>query len=65
MIVVVGLTAFVVILATDDDQVTSTGSAIQVNTPQLGRYALRRRPEEGTRSVVSAHQPQVHYDGRP
>ncbi len=66
MIAVLGLTAGVVILATDDDRDTSAGSATQVTAPSpadSSRYD--GGPEEGTRGVISAPQPGVRFDGGP
>ena len=66
MIAVLGLTAAVVILATDDDRDTSAGSATQVTAPSpadSSRYD--GGPEEGTRGVIPAPQPGVRYDGGP
>ena len=66
MIAVVGLTAAVVILATDDDRDTSAGSATQVSAPApTGNTRYDGGPEEGTRGVVAARQPSVRYDGGP
>ena len=65
MIAVIGLSAAVVILATQDDRETSPASATQVSTPSPGagtRYD--GGPEEGTR-VVSSRPPGVRYDGGP
>jgi hypothetical protein len=66
MIGVVGLTAAVVILATNEDRDTSAGSATQVSTP--GPTANTRYdggPEEGSRSVVPTQPPSTRYDGGP
>ena len=66
MIAVVGLTAAVVILATDDDRETSTGSATQASAPTpAGSTRYDGGPEEGTRGAVPARQPVVRYDGGP
>jgi hypothetical protein len=66
MIAVVGLTAAVVILATNDDRDTSAGTATQVSTPSpAGSTRYDGGPEEGTRGVVPARQPGVRYDGGP
>jgi hypothetical protein len=66
MIAVVGLTAAVVILATNDDRDTSAGSATQVSAPSsAGSTRYDGGPEEGTRGVVPARQPGVRYDGGP
>ena len=62
MIAVVGLTAAVVILATDDDRGTSTGSATQASAPTP---AGSTRYDRGTRGAVAARQPGVRYDGGP
>ena len=57
MIALVGLTAAVVILATDDDPGTSAGSATQVRAPgQAGSTRYDGGPEEGTRGVIPAPQ---------
>src|SRR5918999_1293941 len=66
MIAVVGLSAAVVILATDDDRDTSAGSATQVSAPApTGNTRYDGGPEEGTRGVVAARQPGTRYDGGP
>jgi hypothetical protein len=66
MIAVVGLTAAVVILATDDDRDTSTGSATQASAPSpAGSTRYDGGPEEGTRGAVAAQQPGVRYLGGP
>jgi hypothetical protein len=70
MIAVVGLTAAVVILASDGDRDTSAavpaGSATQVSSPNpAGSTRYDGGPEEGTRGVVPAPQPGVRYDGGP
>ena len=66
MIAVLGLTAAVVILATDDDRDTSAGSATQVTAPSAaGSSRHDGGPEEGTRGVIAAPQPGVRFDGGP
>jgi hypothetical protein len=66
MIAVVGLTAAVVILATDEDGGTNTGSATQVSAPgPSSGMRYDGGPEEGTRGLVPARQPGVRYDGGP
>ena len=66
MIAVVGLTAAVVILATDDDPGTSAGTATQASAPSpAGTIRYDGGPEEGTRGIVPARQPGVRYDGGP
>jgi hypothetical protein len=66
MIAVVGLTAAVVILATDDDAVTSAGSATPASSPsQTGSTRYDGGPEEGTRGVIQTQRPGVRYDGGP
>ena len=66
MIAVGGLTAGVVILATDDSRETSARSATQVSTPSpVGSTRYDGGPEEGTRGAVPARQPGVRYDGGP
>jgi hypothetical protein len=66
MIAIVGLTAGLVILATDDDRDTSADSAIQVSAPDpTGSIRYDGGPEEGSHGVVSARQPGVRYDGGP
>jgi hypothetical protein len=72
MIAVAGLTVAVVILANDTDQVSSTSATTAVGP---GSVAPGTRydggPEEGTRGVVPARQPNVdaspgaRYDGGP
>jgi hypothetical protein len=52
MIALVGLTAAVVILATDDDPGTSASSATQVRAPsQAGSTGYEGGPDEGTADV--------------
>ena len=65
MIAVVGLTAAVVILATNDDRDTSASSAAQVSAPGPAETRYDGGPEEGTRGVIAARQPVVRYDGGP
>ena len=78
MIAVVGLTAAVVILATDDAPDTSAGSATQASTPSpAGSTRYDGGPEEGTaaltqRSAPASFDPNsikgspgVRYDGGP
>jgi hypothetical protein len=66
MIAVVGLSAAVVILATNDDRDTSAGSATQVSAPSpAGNTRYDGGPEEGTRGVATARQPNARYDGGP
>jgi hypothetical protein len=68
MIAVVGLSAAVVILATDDDPVvTSAGSATQASAPSpTGTTRYDGGPEEGTRGPLSAPQsPSTRFDGGP
>ena len=56
MIAVVGLTAAVVILATNDDRDTGAGAATQVIAPTpTGSARYDGGPEEGSRGVVPAH----------
>jgi hypothetical protein len=65
MIAVLGLSAAVVILATDD-RATSAGSATRVTAPSpavSSRYD--GGPEEGTRGAIPALRPGVRYDGGP
>ena len=71
MIAIVGLTAAVVILATDDDRDTSAGSATQVRAPaSTGSTRYDGGPEEGTRGALSSAAPSTavpsaRYDGGP
>jgi hypothetical protein len=66
MIAVVGLTAAVVILATDDDRDTGASSATQVSAPgPAGSTRHDGGPEEGSRGVVPAQPPSTRYDGGP
>jgi hypothetical protein len=66
MIAVVGLTAAVVILATNDERDTSAVSATQVSAPgPTGSTRYDGGPEEGSRGIVAARQPGVRYDGGP
>jgi hypothetical protein len=79
IIAVLGLAAAVVILANDDDPVTSAGSAAQVSAPSpAGDTRYDGGPEEGTaasliqRSAPATFDPNsiksatgVRYDGGP
>jgi hypothetical protein len=66
MIAIVGLSAAVVILATDDDRDQSTSSATQAGTPSpSGTTRYDGGPEEGTRGIVQALRPGVRFDGGP
>jgi hypothetical protein len=66
MIAVVGLTAAVVILATNDDRDTSAGFATQLSAPgPNGNTRYDGGPEEGSRAIVPARQPSTRYDGGP
>ena len=66
MIAVVGLTAAVVILATDDDRDTSANSATQPSAPgPTGNTRYDGGPEEGSRGLVPAQPPSTRYDGGP
>jgi hypothetical protein len=66
MIAVVGLTAAVVILATNEDRDTSAGSATQLSAPApTGNVRYDGGPEEGSRAIVPAQQPSTRYDGGP
>jgi len=66
MIAVVGLTAAVVILATNDDRDTGVGAATQVTAPtSTGSARYDGGPEEGSRGVVPAQPPGTRYDGGP
>jgi hypothetical protein len=65
MIAIVGLTAAVVILATDDDaQSTSASSAVPVSTPGPVGSRYDGGPEEGSRGL-SAQPPSIRFDGGP
>jgi hypothetical protein len=58
MIAVVGLTAAVVILATNDDRDAGASSATQVIAPTpTGNTRYDGGPEEGSRGVVPAEPP--------
>src|ERR687896_434770 len=78
MIAVVGLSAAVVILATDDDRDTSAGSATQVSAPApTGNTRYDGGPEEGTAALTQRSAPATfdpnsiksppgaRYDGGP
>ena len=66
MMATVGLTAAVVILATNDDRDTSGTSATQVSAPgPTGSTRYDGGPDEGSRGVVSAQPPSIRYDGGP
>jgi hypothetical protein len=67
MIAVVGLTAAVVILATDDDQPSiSASTAAPVSAPSPDGIRYDGGPEEGTTGVVSPGPASgLRYDGGP
>src|SRR5215204_3811170 len=66
MIAVVGLTAAVVILATNDERDTSASSATQRSAPgPTGSIRYDGGPEEGSRAVAPAQPPHTRYDGGP
>jgi hypothetical protein len=64
MIAVVGLTAAVVILATNDDRDASAGSASQVSAPGPAETRFDG-PGEASRGVVPAQPPSTRFDGGP
>ena len=61
MIAVVGLTAAVVILATNDDRDTGAATQVIATTPTDSTDGR----EEGSRGVVAARPPGTRYDGGP
>ena len=66
MIAVVGLTAAVVILATDNDGNTGAGPATRVAAPgPTGSTRYDGGPEEGTRGAISGVSAGMRYDGGP
>ena len=66
MIAVVGLSATVVILATNDDREIGASAATQVSAPgPTGGIRYDGGPEEGSRAVVRAQPPSTRYDGGP
>src|SRR5829696_6529905 len=66
MIAVVGLTAAVVILATNDERDLSASSATQRSAPgPTGSIRYDGGPEEGSRAVAPAQPPNTRYDGGP
>ena len=66
MIAVVGLSAAVVILATNDDRDAGAGSATHVSAPApTGSTRYDGGPEEGSRGIVPAQPPSTRYDGGP
>ena len=66
MIAVVGLTAAVVILATNEDRDTSANSAAQPSAPgPTGNTRYDGGPEEGSRGIFQAPRPGVRFDGGP
>jgi hypothetical protein len=66
MIAIVGLSAAVVILATDDDRGQSASSATQASTPSpSGTTRYDGGPEEGSRGIFQAPRPGVRFDGGP
>jgi hypothetical protein len=66
MIAVVGLSAAVVILATNDDQDTSAGTATPVSAPgPAGDTRYDGGPEEGSRGVAPAQPPLTREQAFP
>jgi hypothetical protein len=71
VIAVVGLTAAVMILPTNEDRDTSAGSAPQVSAADGPRriHSPGQRydggPEAGTRGAVPSQAPSTRYDGGP
>jgi hypothetical protein len=70
MFAVIGLTAAVVILATQEDQVTSGGSASQVSTPAQPQSLPRAVDTPSPRAYIGAidaatTRPATRYDGGP
>ena len=70
MIAVVGLTAAVVVLATDDEHSPTLSSAAPVTAPDPSGARYDGGPEEGTRGTIASspsatQSPSVRYDGGP
>jgi hypothetical protein len=65
MIAIVGLSAAVVVIATDDDPVQSSGGSASVSAPTPSGTRYDGGPEEGTRGAVSAQSPSIRSDGGP
>jgi hypothetical protein len=66
MVAVVGLSAAVVMLATDGVRDGATSSAAQISAPgPTGSTRYDGGPEEGTRGAVSTPDAGVRYDGGP
>jgi hypothetical protein len=72
MIAVAGLTVAVVILANDDQEVSSTSTATPAESAPAGSTRYDGGPEEGTRGVAPARvpnagaaSPSARYDGGP
>jgi hypothetical protein len=70
MIAVIGLTATVVVLATDDEHSPALSSAAPVTAPDPSGARYDGGPEEGTRGTVApslrtTQSPSIRYDGGP
>ena len=66
MIAVVGLTAAVVILATNDERDSSAGSATQVSAPgPAGSTRYDGGPEEGSANIAPPRPPLTHRQAFP
>jgi hypothetical protein len=70
MIAIVGLTATVVVLATDDEHSPALSSAAPVTAPDPSGARYDGGPEEGTRGTIASsptatQSPSIRYDGGP
>jgi hypothetical protein len=70
MIAIVGLTATVVVLATDDERSPALSSAAAVTAPDPSGARYDGGPEEGTRGAIASspsgtQSPSIRYDGGP
>ncbi len=70
MIAVVGLTATVVVLATDDEHSPALNSAAPVTAPDPSGARYDGGPEEGAWGAIASppsatHSPSIRYDGGP
>ena len=66
MVAVVGLSAAVVMLASDDDRSTAVNAAAPLSAPAPAGTRYDGGPEEGTRGALTAPRPpSARYDGGP
>jgi len=65
MVAIVGLSAAVVAIATDDDPVQSNAGSAGVSAPAPSGTRYDGGPEEGTRGLISGQSPTTRSDGGP